>query len=155
MDDYLDVNFGDSLPVSKSQNVFNNPIADYVTQNQIGIEQITVTATLTRIDLVYIAPRYYQNGGWIQINPECYLRPFGTNERYQLVEAHNIPYAPGKYYFKSPGQVHRFSLLFPALPKNVKKLDLIEKLGDATSFNFFRVGLQINTPTLFRTVNEN
>jgi hypothetical protein len=63
--------------------------------------------------------------------------------------------APSKYYFKSKGQVHQFTLLFPALPKNLKQIDIIERLAEGTFFNFFRVALQHNEPTLIRIINEN
>jgi hypothetical protein len=46
-------------------------------------------------------------------------------------------------------------LIFPALPKNVKQIDVIEKLAEGSYFNFFNVALQHNTPTVIRMINEN
>ena len=43
--------------------VFKNPISEYAPESQLGIESISLDDDYTRIDFVYIAPRYYLNGG--------------------------------------------------------------------------------------------
>ena len=136
-------------------NVFKNPISQQTPNEHLGIEKISVDDDFTRIDFVYIAPKKYINGGWIQMDSGCFIRPIGSEIRYKMVSAINIPLAPSKYYFKSKGQVHHFSLLFPALPKSVKQIDIIERLAEGTFFNFFKVTLQHNAPTLIRIINEN
>ena len=135
--------------------VFKNPISKYTPNEHLGIEKISLDDDFTRIDFVYIAPKQYINGGWIQMDSGCFIRPIGSEISYKMVSAINIPLAPSKYYFKSKGQVHHFSLLFPPLPKSVKQIDIIEKLAEGTYFNFFRVSLKHNEPTLIRIVNEN
>lgn len=37
----------------------------------------------------------------------------------------------------------------------MNQIDIIEKLGEGTYFNFFRVALQHIEPTLIRFINEN
>ena len=135
--------------------VFKNPISEQTPNEHLGIEKITLDDDFTRIDFVYIASKKYLNGGWIQIDSGCYIRPIGSEIRYKMVSAINIPLAPSKFYFKSQGQVHQFTLLFPALPKSVKQIDIIERLAEGRFFNFFRVALQHNAPTLIRIINEN
>ncbi len=135
--------------------VFKNPIAQHTPNEHLGIEKISLDDDFTRIDFVYISPKKYINGGWIQMDSGCYIRPIGSVQRYKLVQAINIPIAPNKYIFKSKGQVHQFTLLFPTLPKTVKQIDIIEKIADGTYFNFFRVALHHNAPTLIRIINEN
>ena len=135
--------------------VFKNPISKYTPNEHMGIEKISLDDDFTRIDFVYIAPKQYINGGWIQMDSGCFIRPIGSEICYKMVSAINIPLAPSKYYFKSKGQVHNFSLLFPPMPKSVKQIDIIERLTEGTYFNFFRVSLQHNEPTLIRIVNEN
>jgi hypothetical protein len=135
--------------------VFQNPISEYTPNEHLGVEKISLDDEFTRIDFVYITPKKYINGGWIQIDPDCYIRPIGSDVRYKMIRTINIPIAPAKYYFKSVGQVHHFTLLFPALPKSVKQIDIIEKLAEGTYFNFFNVALQHQEPTLIRIINEN
>jgi len=135
--------------------VFENPISHHTPNEHLGVEKITLDDDFTRIDFVYIAPTYYKNGGWIQIDSECYIRPIGYDVCYKMIRAINIPITPARYFFKSKGQVHQFTLLFPALPKSVKQIDIIERLAEGTYFNFFRVALQHNAPTVIRIINEN
>ena len=135
--------------------VFESPISEYTPNEHMGIEKISLDDDFTRIDFVYIAPKKYINGGWIQIDSGCCIRPVGSEVRYKMVSAINIPLAPSKYYFKSKGQVHHFTLLFPPIPKSVKQIDIIERLAEGTYFNFFRIALQHNAPTLIRIINEN
>lgn len=135
--------------------VFTNPISNFTPNEHMGIEQITLNEDNTRIDFVYISPKDYKNGGWIQMDANCFIRPVGSEIRYKMKQAINIPIAPNKYHFKRSGQVLRFSLLFPALPKEVKAIDFIEKHAEGTYFNFFNIALQHNEPTLIRIVNEN
>lgn len=141
--------------ISPESYVFKNPTAQHTPSEYMGIEKISLDDDFTRIDFVYIAPKYYINGGWIQIDSQCFIRPIGSDIRYKMVQAIDIPIAPAKYYFQSKGQVHHFTLLFPPLPKSVKQIDIIEKLAEGTFFNFFRVALQHNAPTLIRIINEN
>lgn len=135
--------------------VFTNPISDFTPNEHMGIEQITLNEDNTRIDFVYISPKDYKNGGWIQMYADCYIKPVGSEIRYKMIQAINIPIAPNKYHFKRSGQILRFSLLFPALPKEVKAIDFIEKHAEGTYFNFFNIALQHNEPTLIRIINEN
>ena len=135
--------------------LFESPISEYVPNEHMGIEKISLEDDVTRIDFVYIAPKKYINGGWIQIHPGSYIRPVNSEVRYNMIQAITIPIAPTKYLFKRSGEVLRFTLLYPALPKSVKHIDIIEKLGEGTYFNFFKVALQHNEPTLIRIINEN
>jgi hypothetical protein len=152
---YFETETQEELLKEIEPNVFKNPISQYTPNEHMGIEKISLDDEFTRIDFVYIAPKKYINGGWIQMDSGCFIRPIGSEIRYKMVQAINIPIAPAKYHFKSIGQVHHFSLIFPALPKNVKQIDVIEKLAEGTYFNFFRVSLQHNEPTLIRIINEN
>ena len=135
--------------------VFINPISKYTPNEHMGIEKITLDDDFTKIDFVYISPKEYINGGWIQMDSNCFIRPLGSEINYKMIQAINIPITPNKYHFKRSGQVLRFSLLFPALPKEVKAIDFIEKHAEGTYFNFFNIALQHNEPTLIRIVNEN
>ena len=137
----------------KTIRLYNPGALDFNERHRI--KAIETTEEYTRIDFIYKSSKIYENGGWIQMDSGCFIRPIGSETHYRMVSAINIPLAPSKYYFKSKGQVHHFSLLFPPLPKSVKQIDIIEKLAEGTYFNFFRVSLQHNEPTLIRIVNEN
>ena len=92
--------------------IFENPISQHTPNEHLGVEKISLDDDFTRIDFVYIAPKQYINGGWVAMDSGCYIRPIGSEVRFKMIQAINIPIAPSKYLFKSCGEVHHFSLLF-------------------------------------------
>ena len=107
------------------------------------IMRIEIDENLTRIDFVYVPPPEYQNGSWVEIDRNSFIRPVGTKHILSLVRAVGIPYAPRKHYFKSNKETLYYTLYFPALTKDVKEIDIIEKeIHDGTLFNFYGVSVQ-------------
>lgn len=105
------------------------------------IMRIEMEEDYTRIDFVYNNGKY----GWVQIQPESFIRPCGTETAYGLVKAQGIPLAPQKKYFSNPNQTLYYTLYFPALPKGVKEIDIIEKESRVPGhnyFNFYGVSLE-------------
>jgi hypothetical protein len=128
--------------------VFKNPFSEHVPEDNVGIESVSFDDEVTRIDFVYIAKREFSNGGWVQIERNSFIRPSGSDTKYSLLKAINITYAPNKHFFKCAGQVLRYTLLFPALPKGTKEIDIVERLAPGNYFNFFRVQLNNKKPLL-------
>lgn len=93
----------------------------------------------TRIDFIYRAPDKYINGGWIQMDSNAYISPVGSSTKYRLLQAINIPIAPLKHYFKHKGEFHTYTLIFPALPRETEKINIIEKEAPGTYFNFYGI----------------
>jgi hypothetical protein len=134
--------------------IIKSPTAEYIPDSNVGIESISLDDDYTRIDFVYISPKEYPNVSWVQMHGDSYIRPVGTENKYKLIRAINIPLAPNKHFFKKSGQVLKYTLLFPALPKNIKQIDIIEKLVPGPYFNFFRVDIAHGQPLLI-TLNNN
>lgn len=103
------------------------------------IKSIEATDEYTRIDFVFRSSMIYDNGGWIQMDENAYIQPVGSATKYRLIKAIGIPITPLKHYFKRKGEYHTYTLIFPGLPKNTKKIDIIEKLAPGTYFNFFNI----------------
>jgi hypothetical protein len=98
---------------------------------------------LIRIDFLYKAPNSYVNGGWVQMSPECFIRPWRSSTKYPLVKAENIPLAPAKHYFKKQQELLSYSLYFPELPEGTKTIDIIESDSPGLNwFNFYGVSLE-------------
>lgn len=98
---------------------------------------------ILRIDFLYYASPYYNNGGWVQIHPQTFIRPVGSQTKYKMVGAVNIPKNPVKHFFKTNRDMLFYSLLFPQVPKDVTNIDIIEKeINDGTWFNFYNVPMQ-------------
>jgi hypothetical protein len=62
---------------------------------------------------------------------ESFLQHSLGTEEWKLVSLKGIPACPEQHRFRSIGEVLDFSLVFPALPDEVKYIDLVESCEDA------------------------
>lgn len=126
-----------NLTVDSSVRHYNPDGMDF--RNALRVKSIDATTEYTRIDFIYKSSMIYDNGGWIQIERDSYIQPIGSSEKFKLIKAISIPIAPLKHYFKRQGEYYPYTLIFPALPKDTKAIDIIEKLAPGTYFNFYNV----------------
>jgi hypothetical protein len=137
--------------------IISNPTYSRAKDN-LQLLRITVTNLETKIDFGYQATDHYINGGWIDISPNTFIQPKGTNKKFLLTNATNIPYGPEKLHFNSSIEWRYFSLHFPSIlevhdSKNsfmkdnigqntINAIDLIEnEMGDNNDFNFYKIRL--------------
>ena len=116
------------------------PVVKHQTQPTSSILSIGMTEDYTRIDFVTSAGHFT----WVQIDPKTFIRPVRSDFKLTLVKAQGIPLAPRKYYFKNRGEPLYYTLYFPALPKGIKRIDIIEKESPESPelyFNFYSVSL--------------
>lgn len=123
---------------TKEPKKFYNPERLKPSQN-LRLKSIELTEEYTRIDFHYQSSYIYDNGGWIQIHEGSYIQPVGSSQKYGLLKAIGIPMAPMKHYFKRQGEHYTYTLIFPALPKNTQKINIIEREGPGNFFNFYNV----------------
>jgi hypothetical protein len=117
--------------------VKNPPSADTKTK----IMRIEMEEDFTRIDFVTVAGKY----AWVEIEGNTFIRPVGTKMRLGLIKAQGIPMAPKRYYFKNPKESLYYTLYFPALPKSVREIDIIEREAAHSGsmyFNFYGVSME-------------
>jgi len=105
----------------------------------LRIKAIELTDALTRIDFLYRSSSVYDNGGWINIKSSSYIRQVGSDQKFGLIAAEGIPIAPQKHYFKAQRVLYRYTLIFPALPKDTTCIDIIEDLASGNYFIFFNI----------------
>ncbi len=117
--------------------LYNPEALDHTLSHRM--KSIERTDEYTRIDFIYRSSELYVNGGWIQMEGNAYISPVGSSMKYRLIKTIGIPLAPLKHYFKQKGEFHTYSLIFPALPSDTKKIDIIEKLAPGSYFNFYGV----------------
>lgn len=123
--------------LEKSYKRYNPNALDHTLNHRM--KSIEITDAYTRIDFIYRSSMIYENGGWIQMERNAYIKPVGSTTKYRLLRAIGIPIAPLKHYFKRQGEYHSYSLIFPALPASTKSIDIIEKEAPGTYFNFYGV----------------
>ena len=96
----------------------------------------------TKVDFAYQTDDYYHKGGWVHIEPQTFIRFHGEEKKYCLLDAINIPIAPIRLDFNTTKDSLYFSLIFPPIPRNKSKFDLIEKEnGEETDFNYYGISL--------------
>ena len=117
--------------------LYNPEALDHTLSHRM--KSIERTDEYTRIDFIYRSSELYENGGWIQMEGNAYISPVGSSIKYRLIKTIGIPLTPLKHYFKNKGEFHTYSLIFPALPSDTKKIDIIEKLAPGSYFNFYGV----------------
>ncbi len=133
----------ESVKKEVSETVIVNPTHRGINRH-IQLLRIIILTNEIKFDFGYKASDYYYRGGWITISPETFIRPVGSNEKFFLINATNIPYGPEKLHFNSTLEWRYFSLHFPLLPEGTKMIDLIEKetdKTDPTQFNFYSISL--------------
>jgi hypothetical protein len=123
--------------VSKSVKLYNPESLDFKSDHRM--KSIEFSDEYTRIEFIYRSSMIYVNGGWIQMDPNAFIRPVGSSVKYRLIKTEGIPLAPSKHYFRSKGEYHTYTLIFPALPGNTKQIDIIEREESGTYFNFYNV----------------
>lgn len=84
----------------------------------------------------YTASEKYVNGGWVCISPNTYLSNPNSDIKLPLLHVFRIPIAPLKHYFNKPGEMFRFTLIFPALPPDWETFNLDEDTGTGSGFRF-------------------
>jgi hypothetical protein len=125
---------------TKILRLFNPSIYD--NKSNAMIKTIDLNEEYTRIDFNYRSSDEYINGGWIQMERNSFIRDTLTKRTYPLLFALNIPIAPQKHHFQRKGQAHTYTLVFPALPKSTKSIDIIEKEAPGTYFNYYNIEYQ-------------
>ncbi|WP_207533334.1 hypothetical protein [Desertivirga arenae] len=100
---------------------------------------------ISKVDLskeqTVITFSHLNNNGWIALNPDIHINtPDG--KKYRFLKAEGIPIAPEQYNFSENEKEHTFKVYFNAIPKSVKKFDVIEvESGSRFDFNFYGVDL--------------
>ena len=110
-------------------------------ENETEAEIEEQEGELTVIHFVTKPNLKYDFNWWVCVLPQMYIRPCGSEEKYSLVFAFNIPVSPNKHYFSDPHEHLHFTLFFHALPKGTTHIDIVELdgAGSVTYLNFYNV----------------
>lgn len=82
---------------------------------------------ITIVHCMYIASPKFTNGGWVNLFPTTYLYNQVDRSKLPMQNAFNIPIAPNRHEFKHVGDIIRFILYFPPIPKHWKIFNIIEE----------------------------
>lgn len=137
---------GENLPplMQKQRNWIEQPEVRFFSPgSKCQILAIVFTKDHLVIHLFHEADPIYENGGWVRIHPEIFVRPSFTEMKYHLKRAIDVPLYPNQHDYSSVRDYITFTLIFPKLPEGTTSFDLIEKEpSDNTFFNFYGVKLK-------------
>jgi len=129
--------------VKEIERVIYSPLIIHSNQDSLAIHRIVRHDDVTKIDFIHYASRIYDHGGWVQIHKENFIRPIGTKTQLTMLQAINIPIAPIKHFYQHQFDYLAYTLIFPALAKDVKAIDIIEmELPGNNWFSFYGVSLE-------------
>lgn len=117
-----------------------NPSVSIIPNDNKGlkIKRVQITQAQTIVELEY--DNSVNGSGWITISPNTYIVSFNTGKKYSMIRAEGIPIEPQKHYFNSVYEKVQFKLIFPALPQNTTKFNLIE--SESSSWKFYGIELK-------------
>lgn len=117
-----------------------NPSVSIIPNDNKGlkIKRVQITQAQTIVELEY--DNSVNGSGWITISPNTYIVSFNTGKEYSMIRAEGIPIEPQKHYFNSAYEKVQFKLIFPALPQNTTKFNLIE--SESSSWKFYGIELK-------------
>jgi hypothetical protein len=132
------------IPKTKEiQRIIYSPLIIHNNLETLSIHRIVRHDDVTKIDFIHYASRIYDQGGWVQIQKQTFIRPLGTELELTMLQAINVPVAPVKHYYRNKFDYLAYTLIFPALSKDVKAIDIIEmELPGSNWFNFYGVSLE-------------
>ena len=111
------------------------PVIEFDTEKYISIEvsndllEFTEEEGFTYLHCTYYTSPKYIAGWWVNIWKTSYLTSNTSTDKLQLLQAIGIPYAPEKAHLNRKGDYLKFTLIFPAVPKDWKIFNFIEVCG--------------------------
>lgn len=126
------------LTINGQSQTISNPSIDRKDNDNIGILEIKKTSSNTIIHFIYQSDEKYIDGGWANINSDIKIKDSDGFKSYNLIRAEGIPISPEKKQSDFAGQWFSFRLIFPKLPTDISKIDIIE-CETSNCFNFYGV----------------
>ena len=76
--------------ISKSIKLYNPAALDFKSDHRM--KSIEFSDEYTRIEFIYRSSMLYINGGWIQMDPNAFIRSVGSSVKYRLIKTEGIPF---------------------------------------------------------------
>ena len=96
------------------------------------VRSVSLFEKFTKVELGFIA----FPGDEIKLSRATYLRVGGSNKKYFLTDAVNIPYAPKCKKFHQSNMDYQITLYFEPVPLNAEYINLIEEFVEGKGWEF-------------------
>lgn len=104
------------------------------TSDKFIISRIALSSTETRVEFEFT--NMYSN--WFNVERGTYIKGAGTN-KLSFIRAENIAIAPSQSIFKTNGEILKFALIFPAIPKKTKSILIAEPKKNGWKFKDIKI----------------
>lgn len=104
------------------------------TSNKFIISRIALSSTETRVEFEFTN----NYADWFNVERETYIKGSGVN-KLSFIRAENIAIAPSKSIFKTNGEILKFALIFPAIPKKTKSILIAEPKKNGWKFKDIKI----------------
>ncbi|MCB8964985.1 MAG: hypothetical protein H6536_08110 [Bacteroidales bacterium] len=128
-----------------------SPFAAEQSHLELNIDTITFFDDSTVFRLT--VENKLDKGGWFCADRSIYVEIPGTGARFYLQKSRSIPTCPNAHSFSRKGERLSFALVFAALPKNLRTINLVEDCNNAC-FSFKGVILDAKLNADIRTYNQ-
>ena len=125
--------------IPQGEKVIEMPYVDYCRTENARIKKIIITDKETIIEFScnnLTRDGYFE---WIQINKDTYIEVQG--QKYKMIRAEGIAISPNRTNYSKPGETKYFKLVFPAIPKSITSLNLIEP-NETSNWQFYGISLK-------------
>jgi len=128
------------LQYSFAQQIIEKPAVAEQTHQDLNINYIALYSDSTVVNLS--VENKLAQGGWFCADRKIYIETTQEHKRYNIIKARGIPRCPAVHNFKKIGEKLSFTLVFPAIPQGINRLNLIEDC-DKSCFSFKSIILDL------------
>jgi hypothetical protein len=122
--------------------VYQHPNFSFSSHETLELQSIEVDDSLTR---VYMSILNRKLGGSFCMDTNTYIRNSLGTEEYKLIESMGVPDCPEVHKFSIVGKKLNFILVFPAISKDLKYINIIEECPEACiSIRYILLDNEIN-----------
>jgi hypothetical protein len=122
--------------------VYQRPNFSFSSHETLELQSIEVNDSLTR---VYMSILSRKLGGTFCVDTNTYIRNSLGTEEYKLIESMGVPDCPEVHKFSIIGKKLNFILVFPAISKDLKYINIIEECPETCiSIRYILLDNEIN-----------
>ena len=126
------------LTIKTSAQSIENPSVENSDSPTCRIVKIENTPNFTIVSFEETAAN---NNAWARLYKDIFVQTNVSDKHYHYIKSENIAIAPEKTTIKNAGDKLLFKVYFERIPRTTTTIDVIEKAGAQSFFNFYNVSL--------------
>jgi len=126
------------LSINSSAQSIENPSVENSDSPSSRIVKIETTPNFTIVSFEETAAN---NSSWVRLSKDIFVQTNLSDKHYHYIKSENIAIAPEKTIIGNAGDKLLFKVYFERIPSTAGTIDVIEKAGAKSFFNFYNVSL--------------